>query len=66
MGGTFSSLFSRLWSKKEIRILILGLVFTGPFNSKTLFADTALQDNAGKTTLLFRLKVLRPAGLNPK
>jgi hypothetical protein len=28
MGGTFSSLFSRLWSKKEIRILILGLVYT--------------------------------------
>ena len=35
MGGTFSSLFSRLWSKKEIRILILGLVFSDAFNAKT-------------------------------
>jgi len=26
MGGSFSKLFSLLWSKKEIRILILGLV----------------------------------------
>ncbi|PWW73584.1 ARF/SAR superfamily [Tuber magnatum] len=37
--GAFQSIFSRLWSKKEVRILILGL------------------DNAGKTTLLYRLKI---------
>ncbi|KZF22717.1 ARF/SAR protein [Xylona heveae TC161] len=39
MGGSISRILSSLFSKKEIRILILGL------------------DNAGKTTLLWRLKI---------
>ncbi|CCU76646.1 Bgt-3747 [Blumeria graminis f. sp. tritici] len=39
MGGWYSKLSALVWSKKEIRILILGL------------------DNAGKTTLLYRLKI---------
>jgi len=42
IGGLFSSLFSRLWGDKEVRILVLGL------------------DNAGKTTILYRLQVLSP------
>lgn len=39
MGAIFSSVFTRLFGSKEVRILILGL------------------DNAGKTTILYRLQV---------
>jgi ADP-ribosylation factor 1/2 len=39
MGLTFSKLFDRLWGKKEMRILMVGL------------------DAAGKTTILYKLKL---------
>ncbi|OEL34915.1 hypothetical protein BAE44_0004064 [Dichanthelium oligosanthes] len=39
MGLTFTKLFSRLFSKKEMRILMVGL------------------DAAGKTTILYKLKL---------
>ena len=39
MGLTFSKLFDKLWGKKEMRILMVGL------------------DAAGKTTILYKLKL---------
>jgi GTPase SAR1 family protein len=39
MGLSFSKLFDRLWGKKEMRILMVGL------------------DAAGKTTILYKLKL---------
>ena len=39
MGGTFAKLFSSLFGKKEMRILMVGL------------------DAAGKTTILYKLKL---------
>mgnify|MGYP003819246649 CR=1 FL=1 len=39
MGAAISKLFDRLWSKKEMRILMVGL------------------DAAGKTTILYKLKL---------
>jgi GTPase SAR1 family protein len=39
MGVSFSQLFSSLWGKKEMRILMVGL------------------DAAGKTTILYKLKL---------
>jgi len=39
MGAIFSSVFAKLFTKQDVRILILGL------------------DNAGKTTILYRLQV---------
>ncbi|KAG7143543.1 ADP-ribosylation factor-like protein 1 like [Verticillium longisporum] len=52
MGASMSWLSGMLFSKKEIRILILGLDNAG----KTTLLYR-LKDNAGKTTLLYRLKV---------
>jgi len=65
MGASVSWLSGMLWAKKEIRILILGLVCF-PFCSACFLLGTfhlfkcELQDNAGKTTLLYRLKVHHP------
>jgi ADP-ribosylation factor protein 1 len=39
MGGSFGKLFKRLFSKKDMRILMVGL------------------DAAGKTTILYKLKL---------
>lgn len=39
MGLTFSKLFDKLWGRKEMRILMVGL------------------DAAGKTTILYKLKL---------
>lgn len=39
MGGSFAKLFHRLFSKKDMRILMVGL------------------DAAGKTTILYKLKL---------
>ncbi|KAI1872413.1 hypothetical protein JX265_005293, partial [Neoarthrinium moseri] len=39
MGFQFSKLFDKLWGKKEMRILMVGL------------------DAAGKTTILYKLKL---------
>lgn len=47
MGIFFSSLFSQLFGRKEVRVLILGL------------------DNAGKTTILYRLQVDEPVTTVP-
>ena len=56
MGASISKLFSSLvWAKKPVRILILGLVsmtWRDPGGELT-----QVKDNAGKTTLLYRLKI---------
>jgi hypothetical protein len=62
MGASVSWLSGLLWAKKEIRILILGLVclVLQPLPSLGRLTNGELQDNAGKTTLLYRLKVCHP------
>lgn len=58
MGGWMSRLSSLVWSKKEIRILILGLVgLQLTPHVQGVLAEARQKDNAGKTTLLYRLKV---------
>lgn len=60
MGAGMSWLSNLIWAKKDIRILILGLVRRprgGGGGSGWVTHAYAAQDNAGKTTLLYRLKV---------
>jgi ADP-ribosylation factor-like protein 1 len=57
MGASMSWLSGLLWAKKEIRILILGLVCATPPELLISELIRGVQDNAGKTTLLYRLKV---------
>jgi ADP-ribosylation factor-like protein 1 len=61
MGQSMSWLSSFLWTKKEIRILILGLVrdtaLLGSRKARAYPCFGYAQDNAGKTTLLYRLKI---------
>lgn len=54
MGLAFSKIFDKLWGKKEMRILMVGL------------------DAAGKTTILYKLKLgeivttIPTIGMNPR
>lgn len=59
MGGYLSTLSRLVWAKKEIRILILGLVHIhgNMATGRAKLTASSCQDNAGKTTLLYRLKV---------
>ena len=63
MGGSVSRILSLLWSKKEIRILILGLVrTTNRVISKlldSLFIGQCWEDN---TSLQVKGSVFRPRG----
>lgn len=60
MGVAFSSLWSSLFGSKELKICILGYVLRplGPFSPAilTLLARcTRSLDNAGKTTLMYKM-----------
>lgn len=62
MGLSVSKLFARLFSKKEMRILMVGLVsekLQGPAGSSEQVSELtlalALQDAAGKTTILYKV-----------
>jgi ADP-ribosylation factor-like protein 1 len=56
MGGYVSKFQALIWAKKETRILILGLVSAPQCERQKTRANQYEQDNAGKTTLLYRLK----------